>query len=196
MPQCIGSRALARGREPSGIPVRHAVAMKVAAIAVCCLVALAALACGDDEREPATPSPGATSTVGAAPSATAQPSATWTPPAPTVVPTATPTAPPAATSGIEGYVTIGPQCPVVQQGSPCPDAPFEASLALIDAVTGAVAASGRSDASGYFRIDAPPGTYRLVPQAFDPLPRSSEQDVTVPASGFVQVAVQYDSGIR
>lgn len=107
-----------------------------------------------------------------------------------------PTAPPSAGTGIEGYVTLGPQCPVVHQDTPCPDAPFEAALSLVDPATGATVATGRSDASGHFRIDAPPGTYRLVPQSFGAMPYASEQDVIVPPSGYAQVAVPYDSGIR
>ncbi len=32
---------------------------------------------------------------------------------------------PPATSGIRGAVTLGPQCPVVREGTPCPDQPYE-----------------------------------------------------------------------
>lgn len=167
--------------------------MKLAVALVCSVIAFATLACGDSGRDAATPSP-------FSPTATARATGT---PAPVATPKpvgtpilATPTAQPSAATGVEGYVTIGPQCPVVQEGSPCPDAPFEASLTLVDPVTGAMVASGRSDASGYFRLDAPPGSYRLVPESFGALPYASEQDVTVPASGYARVVVPYDSGIR
>ncbi len=172
--------------------------MKFAVTVACSLIALAALACRDGDRDAATPSP-VEPTATARTTGTPAPAATPTPPPSTPAGTpipATPTAPPSAASGVEGYVTIGPQCPVVQEGSPCPDAPFEAALTLVDPVTGATVASGRSDASGYFRLDAPPGSYRLVPESFGALPYASEQDVTVPASGYAQVAVPYDSGIR
>ena len=182
--------------EPSRAPVRHHGVMKFVVTVACSLIAVAALACGDGGRNAATPSSIAP-TATARTTGTPAPVATPTPPIPAGTPVpATPTAPPSAASGVEGYVTIGPQCPVVQEGSPCPDAPFEASLTLVDPVTGATVASGRSDASGRFRLDAPPGTYRLVPESFGALPYASEMDVTVPASGYVQVAVQYDSGIR
>ena len=37
---------------------------------------------------------------------------------------------PPLTSGIEGQVLIGPMCPVVQAGTPCPDKPYQATIVL------------------------------------------------------------------
>ncbi len=37
---------------------------------------------------------------------------------------------PPLTSGIEGQVLIGPMCPVLREGTPCPDQPSQATIAL------------------------------------------------------------------
>ena len=100
-------------------------------------------------------------------------------------------------SGIEGRVTVGPVCPVVRAGVPCPDRPYEAELAILDG-SGREVASVRSDAAGSYRIALAPGRYRVVPQPPPglPLPRGEAVDVTVPPGRFVTLDISYDSGIR
>lgn len=154
------------------------------------LVALAAIAgvlaaCGDpDDRRNATPEPG---TPVASPTAYFSPTATPEPPIPA---TAT-----SGETGIAGTVLIGPQCPVVREGEPCPDQPYEADIDVYGAA-GKLVAQVRSDANGEFFVALAPGAYRLEPRSPRTLPYASPQDVTVITGQVAQVVVQYDSGIR
>jgi hypothetical protein len=75
--------------------------------------------------------------------------------------TATPIPP--ANAGVEGQVLIGPMCPVVQAGTPCPDQPFQATLTFLDQ-NGNTVSRTQSDAQGKFRVSLPPGTYTLRPE--------------------------------
>ncbi len=100
-------------------------------------------------------------------------------------------------SGIEGRVTVGPVCPVVREGVPCPDRPYEAELSILDG-SGREVASVRSDAAGSYRLALTPGAYRVVPLSPPglPLPRGEAVDVTVAAGRFVTLDISYNSGIR
>jgi hypothetical protein len=99
-------------------------------------------------------------------------------------------------SGLEGLVTVGPQCPVVRVGESCPDLPFAATLELRQA--GKLVAQFNSDAQGYFRVAVRPGSYSLEPQSPGgrALPAAGPRPVTVLEGQFSSVAVVYDSGIR
>ena len=105
--------------------------------------------------------------------------------------------PPPADSGIEGTVTIGPMCPVVQEGTECPDQPFEATITVLDE-GGDEVTEVTSGEDGRFRVALPPGRYTLVPQSPNAgaPPQAGEQAVEVRDGAYTQVAVQYDSGIR
>lgn len=100
-------------------------------------------------------------------------------------------------SGIEGLVTIGPMCPVMYQDTPCPDQPFQATIAIEDEGGDEVAVV-ESGEDGSFRIELAPGSYTLIPQspnAGGP-PHAGQQQVAVEAGAFTEVTIQYDSGIR
>jgi hypothetical protein len=100
-------------------------------------------------------------------------------------------------SGVEGYVWIGPTCPVVRVGTECPDRPYETELDVTDS-KGTIVALGKSDADGYFRIFLPPGSYILVPETpngnappfADPILFHVEPGL------FTHLEINYDSGIR
>lgn len=100
-------------------------------------------------------------------------------------------------SGIRGLVTIGPMCPVLQKGVPCPDLPFSAKI-VIETGMGAEVASVVSGDDGMFQIELDPGSYVLVPESPNPgaPPIAQEQAVEVIEGGFTEVLVHYDSGIR
>lgn len=100
-------------------------------------------------------------------------------------------------SGIEGHITIGPNCPVIREGVPCPDTPYEAELSILDG-SGREVASVRTDAAGSYRLALAPGAYRVVPQSPPglPLPRGEAVNVTVVAGRFTTLDITYDSGIR
>lgn len=100
-----------------------------------------------------------------------------------------------ATSGLEGAVLIGPMCPVVQAGTPCPDQPYPATLVVEDA-NGKAVTRFQSDAQGQFRVNLQPGRYTLVPQSPDGFTHAPAQAVSVNANSYTRVTITYDSGIR
>ena len=89
-------------------------------------------------------------------------------------------------------------CPVEIEGSPCPARPLSARITAINTATGVAEAVTTSDASGRFRIALPPGPYRLsaVNLTGAVYPRSSPVDVVVVEGRYIQVTVQFDSGIQ
>jgi hypothetical protein len=95
-------------------------------------------------------------------------------------------------SGIRGTVTAGPQCPVVQEGSPCPDVPWEGKIRITgDSVDLEIA----TFSGGRFAIAIEPGTYTVQPVVTGPGSASSVS-VEVPGQGYVEVALTIDTGIR
>jgi hypothetical protein len=102
---------------------------------------------------------------------------------------------PPAVSGIRGTVTLGPQCAVVQAGSPCPDAPWNGSI-RVTGEDGTRLEAPTFD-GGRFRIAVPPGTYVIAPVvAGSGPPTAIPRTVEVPAEGYVEVALTVDTGIR
>jgi hypothetical protein len=110
-----------------------------------------------------------------------------------------------ALSGIEGMVTIGPMCPVLREGLPCPDQPYEADIVVYQGAAAcpvagcAEAAHTRSGKDGRYRVLLPPGPYTVVPLPPDlglPFPRSGPMSVVVPSGLFTTVDIHFDSGIR
>jgi hypothetical protein len=102
---------------------------------------------------------------------------------------------PPSNSGIEGQILIGPMCPVIQAGTPCPDQPYQATLLVLDS-GGHRVTEVQSDALGQFKLPLPPGDYTLVPQSPDGFTHAAEQHVTVVAGQYALVSIVYDSGIR
>ncbi len=111
--------------------------------------------------------------------------------------TSLPTLPlaPQGASGIEIQSLIGPMCPVERADQPCPDQPYQATLAILDANRNQVV-HFRTTADGRRRIRLPPGTYIVVPQLTGKLPRTSEQTVKVTSGQFTAITITFDSGIR
>ena len=104
---------------------------------------------------------------------------------------------PSLRSGVRGLVTIGPMCPVLQKGVPCPDLPFSAKIVVEDEAGVAVARVVSED-DGTFQIELGAGSYILVPELPNPgaPPTASQQAVEVVADVYTEVLIQYDSGIR
>ncbi|MBI4259066.1 MAG: hypothetical protein HY658_00735 [Actinobacteria bacterium] len=102
-------------------------------------------------------------------------------------------------SGIEGVVLVGPQCPVVQEGSPCPDEPYSAEIRILDQGTQELVETVVSGSDGRFRVALPPGSYLLDPQRPDPsapFPIAGPIPVTVVEGEYTSVTISYDTGIR
>lgn len=108
-----------------------------------------------------------------------------------------PGGPPLIESGVRGLVTIGPICPVMQKGVPCPDLPFSATIVIEDGA-GDEITRVRSGDDGIFEVSLDPGSYVLVPESPNPgvPPMAEEQAVVVVADAYTDVLVRYDSGIR
>ena len=98
-------------------------------------------------------------------------------------------------SGIEGQVLIGPVCPVVQEGQPCPDQPYQATL-TVDSSSGVMIVQVQTDAQGHFQVPLAPGEYILHPESPNGMPFAGDQSFVVETGRYTQLTVNYDSGIR
>ena len=110
------------------------------------------------------------------------------------IPIETPTPP----SGIRGTVVLGPTCPGGEPGENPPVAcltPYAASLVVTDSES-AVVARLASGADGAFQVNLPPGEYVVTPATgADTYPIAQPVSVTV-SSGYAEVEINYDTGIR
>ena len=104
---------------------------------------------------------------------------------------------PPADTGVEGIVTIGPMCPVVQVEQPCPDQPYAARLTVANPF-GKIFTRATADADGRFRIPLPGGDYLLEAGAADgrPFPASASHPFSVREGVWTRLDVTLDSGIR
>lgn len=99
----------------------------------------------------------------------------------------------APTSGIRGTILAGPACPgPARVGSPCPDRPVAMTVEVVQG--SAVVATFASGADGRFSVALAPGSYILRSKAGLPALRSGT--ITVPPGGYIEVALQADTGMR
>lgn len=105
-------------------------------------------------------------------------------------------APTPTDSGIEGHITIGPTCPVMQIGNPCPDRPYQATLTVLTSISKHKVTQFRTDSNGYFRVALSPGEYTLHPESPNVMPHAADVPFAVEAHQFTRVDIVYDSGIR
>jgi hypothetical protein len=102
-----------------------------------------------------------------------------------------------ADSGVRGLVLLGPNCPVMQEGVPCPDTAYDGSVRILRAGTDELVATVRSGKDGRFVVRLEPGRYVLEPIAAEGgLPFGKPLDVTVRAHAFTSVRIRFDTGIR
>jgi hypothetical protein len=103
----------------------------------------------------------------------------------------------ATDAGITGRVVAGPQCPVVVEGTPCPDKPVSTEL-KVEGSDGDVVATVRSGEDGRFQIGLEPGSYVLEPAhaSDDGFMFGKPVSVLVRPHRFTEVTVQLDTGIR
>lgn len=104
---------------------------------------------------------------------------------------------PPADTGVEGIVTMGPMCPVVQAGQECPDAPYAARITVVLA-TGKIATRASAAEDGTYRIALQAGDYLLQAEASDggPFPASAGYPFSVMEGAWTRLDVTLDSGIR
>ena len=98
-------------------------------------------------------------------------------------------------SGIEGIVTIGPMCPVMQEDVPCPDGPYQATLTILE-INGKKVTQFQTDENGHFRVELLPGEYLLHPESPNQMPFAEDMLFTVNEHEFTYLEISYDSGIR
>ncbi len=100
-------------------------------------------------------------------------------------------------SGIRGRVLIGPSCPgpVREGATECSDLPYQARLAILDANDNPVT-EVQSDANGVFQVALQPGTYIIRSLTEGRFPVTPDQTVSVPDGQYVEVTIQFDTGIR
>ncbi|HZT66712.1 MAG TPA: carboxypeptidase regulatory-like domain-containing protein [Acidimicrobiales bacterium] len=111
-----------------------------------------------------------------------------------VTTTTRPPQPPNGT-GVYGYVTAGPTCPVEQAGNPCPPKPVSGQVQAHDS-GGATVASTTTDSSGGYALALAPGSYTLVVVTGSSFPRCPNTPVTVGSGAPSRVDISCDTGIR
>lgn len=104
---------------------------------------------------------------------------------------------PTSEQGIRGTVLLGPNCPVMQEGVPCPDTPFQTELVITTEDDSRVITQFSSDANGEFVVYLNPGTYGISRPGEESFPFCATDDAaTVEPGVIVEVTVFCDTGIR
>jgi len=100
-------------------------------------------------------------------------------------------------TGVTGQVLMGPIVPGPEVPGQINEAPFSALFNVFDSANNAVARF-ESDDNGNFIVQLAPGDYTIVPDASTPIPYPEQQTktVTVPETGFADVVLMFDTGIR
>ena len=103
----------------------------------------------------------------------------------------------AAGTGIRGQVIRGPINPGPDIVGVSNEEPFSASFSVLDSGNNTVARFA-SDEDGIFEVVLPPGEYTVVADPSAPIlfPEQQTRAVTVPEDGFVDVVLEFDTGIR
>lgn len=103
-------------------------------------------------------------------------------------------------SGIQGIVMSGPTCPVMQYppDPKCDDKPIMTNISVYrSSDTSRSIAMLESGEDGTFSVSLPPGEYVVMAGSFGvPFPRCSDTNVTVGTSGYSEITVSCDTGIR
>ncbi|HVF07381.1 MAG TPA: hypothetical protein VNC60_02295 [Actinomycetota bacterium] len=90
----------------------------------------------------------------------------------------------------------GPQCPVVVEGSPCPDLPWQ-GIVRISTTGGDLVEEASTTADGRFEVALGPGEY-IASAVFEPagVGSATPTTVTVDAGAWTEVTLSVDTGIR
>ncbi|MEX1247795.1 MAG: hypothetical protein WEA61_04890 [Anaerolineales bacterium] len=99
--------------------------------------------------------------------------------------------------GIRGMVLLGPNCPVVQEGEPCPDTLFETELVVTGADGAREILRFASDADGTFEVKLPVGDYAIRSPEGTTLPYCMTNVTLSVRPGLMTETIVYcDTGIR
>jgi hypothetical protein len=109
---------------------------------------------------------------------------------------APPKAPQILDNGVEGLVTVGPSCPVMQQDVPCPDKPYAALLTILSENDRNVVGRVQAGQDGYYKVALRPGRYIVHPESPRAIPRAADAEVVVVEHQYTRLDITYDSGIR
>jgi len=101
-------------------------------------------------------------------------------------------------SGVSGKVLLGPICPVVQNpaDSKCDDKPYQTTVSIRRLDSSSIFASLKSDENGIFKFSLPPGSYVVIAEGGEKLPRCTEASVIVLPDEYKTVVISCDTGIR
>jgi hypothetical protein len=102
----------------------------------------------------------------------------------------------AADTGVRGTVLLGPVKAGPARMGQSDEAPFSATFIVFAAER--EVARFKSDKKGNFEVLLPAGDYTIVPVKSTPIPapQSQTKPVTVPADGFAEVTLRFDTGMR
>jgi len=99
--------------------------------------------------------------------------------------------------GMRGSVLLGPNCPVMQEGVPCPDVPYQTDLVVTSVDGTRVIKEFSSNAQGEFEVNLPAGTYAIRSLDMGGLPYCmTNQPFTIETGVMTVVTVFCDTGIR
>ena len=90
----------------------------------------------------------------------------------------------------------GPQCPVVAEGSPCPDLPWQ-GIVRVSTTGGEFVGEASTTTDGRFEFALEPGEY-IASAVVEPtgVGGASPMTVTVGAGAWTEVTLSVDTGIR
>jgi hypothetical protein len=103
-------------------------------------------------------------------------------------------------SGVKGTVVAGPTCPV-ERNPPdpaCADKPIQTNVWISRKVAPEqVIATTYSDKLGVFQLSLPPGDYVIQAGSSGvPYPRCTDTSATVGSTGYTNIVINCDTGIR
>lgn len=102
------------------------------------------------------------------------------------------------TSGVQGIVSLGPTCPVMQNPPTqnCADKPYPTAITVYRAGSSSPFIVGNSNASGAYTFSLPPGSYTLKASGGTTLPRCAPVNVTVTSNTYATANIYCDTGMR
>jgi len=101
----------------------------------------------------------------------------------------------AVETGVRGTVLWGPVRPGPERLGQSDEAPLSATFLVFDGER--EVARFKSNSKGCFEVLLPAGDYTILPEKSTPIigPQRKKKKVTVPADGFLEVTLRFDTGM-